>query len=112
MDFFHPNVPITYYTGKSSYRSSVDINWTLDIDARSWGVKDLTPYIKDDVLKFTIKYDGEDGEEQEKEISLDIKYIDSKIRFVRSHGIWPVEIEVEENNGKVIGLTCIFTSPK
>jgi hypothetical protein len=82
------------------------------IDAREWGVKDMSPYIKDDVLKFKIKSEDEYGKETEEDIELNIRYIDAKISYQRSHGIWPIEVEVEANNGKVVGLKVTFTLPK
>lgn len=56
------NIPIDLNSNYDISDSDFTVNWMLDLDARSWGIKDLSINIKRVYGTFTINIWGEDGD--------------------------------------------------
>lgn len=71
--------------------SPVSLNWQCYVDAREWGIKDLSIVVPDQTISY-VEENEESGESQDKTFLISRDNV--KITRSEGHGISPVSIEV------------------
>jgi hypothetical protein len=82
--------------------SSAKVDWSLDLDLRDWGIKDMTISIKNVVVNVDVASEGEAGYQ-----SITINAVEegfnivNELKFEQNSAIMPYEIEVDFSSKEV-----------
>ena len=89
------------YESTTVVQKKLPLKWSYEIDARSWGIKDITVMVPEQTLNFEIEEDDENGDAVGKDMSLKIER--PKIEYERSgeHGLALYPTKIEVYRGKV-----------
>ena len=120
LDFLGIESYFPEYEGRDIDISYIDcvVNWRLDLDIRSWGIKDISVYTKCVVIKAGVEIYDEDYTkvETEKEIVLNVDdmggfksdkpdkwyYEDEQDDEMRYHTILPTNVQVDLEDKSII----------
>lgn len=106
--FTTDKVELELYQGEDYISSKADLNWSVDFEYRSWGIKGIYPIVPNQKLHFTYEVETEDSYEDK---DMDVEITDVQTKFetpyhedIISMQVLPVKIEIDKK-GKV---TVIF----
>lgn len=105
------NVPYIAGTNQNIDTNDTFITFEIDLEFRSWGLKDINVYITDD-----IKVSGQivtwgDDKDKEEDFNIVIKASDVKISYDSGSGIVPHELEFTMQDGKAVDVIAHFYFP-
>lgn len=97
-------VDLSVYDGDDNmeWGRTVRVKYNLDIEYRSWGIKDITPVIVDDIE--IVGWNQETGEET----AITILSSDIDIEWVDADTYSPFELDVTLKDGKVDAAVMTF----
>jgi hypothetical protein len=83
----HVDLMVKDYDGDVEYDESVRLQYKLDLEYRSWGIKDLTVVLDKPV---SVRFSLEDG--TEKELKVDLS--DARVEWYEGSAFYPHQIEL------------------
>ena len=109
---FQTKVEVSLYdyelTGPSGEKTKVNVihghavlSWSVEIEARSWGIKGIWPLIPDQIIRAEVEIDDENGDAQTLEIDLNLKDVDVNMQPENYGMISPSEIIFFKNSWEV-----------
>lgn len=98
-EFVTNGVLVDSFDHGTTSKSKADLKWSIDISSRSWGLKDLSVTVPDQVIKFFIEKDDENGDAQESEIEVELKNVKVEMNIdgqsdLSSISIAPKRVEI------------------
>lgn len=81
-------------------RGKATVSWRLEIEARSWGIKDIYPYVPNQTIKAEIEIDDEEEDSRFVVVDLQLEDVETNMS-IETGTISPSEISLHKNKWEI-----------